>query len=40
MSAAVNAQQWADEIGAVGCIHKPFDLLDLVAQVERLVAPH
>ena len=39
MSAAVNAQQWADEIGAAGCVSKPFDLLELLAKVERLVAP-
>ncbi len=40
MSAAVNAQQWADEIGAAGCVSKPFDLLELLAQVEHLVAPN
>jgi CheY-like chemotaxis protein len=39
MSAAVNGQQWADDIGAAGCVSKPFDLLDLLAQVERLVGP-
>jgi len=40
MSAAGNGQQWAAEIGAAGCIGKPFDVPDLLAQVERLVAPH
>ena len=40
MSAAVNAQQWADEIGAAGCVGKPFDLLELLATVERLVSPN
>jgi two-component system, chemotaxis family, chemotaxis protein CheY len=40
MSAAVNAQQWADEIGAAGSLSKPFDLLELLATVERLVAPN
>jgi two-component system chemotaxis response regulator CheY len=39
MSAAVNAQQWADEIGAAGCLSKPFDLLELLTEVERLVTP-
>ena len=27
MSAGVNAQQWTDEIGAAGCVSKPFDPL-------------
>jgi two-component system chemotaxis response regulator CheY len=40
MSAAPNGQQWADDIGAAGCVAKPFDLLDLLSQVQRLVAPH
>jgi CheY-like chemotaxis protein len=40
MSGAVNARQWAGEIGAAGCLSKPFDLLELLAEVERLVAFH
>jgi two-component system chemotaxis response regulator CheY len=40
MSAADNVQQWAIDIGAAGCVGKPFDVMDLLAQVERLVAPH
>jgi CheY-like chemotaxis protein len=40
MSAGVNAQQWADEIGAAGCVSKPFDLVELLVKVDRLVAPH
>ncbi len=40
MSAAIDARHWADDIGAAGCVSKPFDLLDLVTQVERLVSPH
>jgi two-component system chemotaxis response regulator CheY len=39
MTAAVNGQRWADEIGAAGCVTKPFDFLDLLAEVERLVPP-
>jgi two-component system, chemotaxis family, chemotaxis protein CheY len=27
MSAVVNTQQWTDEIGAAGCVSKPFDPL-------------
>lgn len=39
MSAAGNGRQWAADIGAAGCVGKPFDVLDLLAQVARLVAP-
>jgi two-component system chemotaxis response regulator CheY len=39
MTAALDGQRWAHEIGAAGCINKPFDLQDLLAQVERVVAP-
>jgi two-component system, chemotaxis family, chemotaxis protein CheY len=39
MTAAVDGQRWADEIGAAGCVTKPFDFLDLLAEVERLVPP-
>jgi two-component system, chemotaxis family, chemotaxis protein CheY len=39
MTAAVDGQRWADQIGAAGCLSKPFDLAELVANVERLV-PH
>jgi two-component system chemotaxis response regulator CheY len=39
MTAALDGQRWADEIGAAGCVSKPFDFLDLLAVVERVVAP-
>ena len=35
MTAAANAQQWADEIAADACLPKPFDLLDISAVVAR-----
>jgi CheY-like chemotaxis protein len=37
MTALPNARQWAAEIGAQGCLTKPFDLFDLLAAVERLL---
>lgn len=40
MSAAGNALQLANDIGAAGCLSKPFDVLELLALVERFVAPH
>jgi CheY-like chemotaxis protein len=40
MTAAVDAQRWADEIGAAGCVTKPFNFVDLLAEVERLVPPN
>ena len=36
MSAARDARVWAREIGADGCLPKPFDLVDLVTAVEGL----
>ena len=36
MTAAVNAQQWATEIGADAYLAKPFDLVDLIDLVARL----
>jgi CheY-like chemotaxis protein len=38
MTAAQDARRWAQEIGATGYLAKPFDLLELLATVERLVA--
>jgi CheY-like chemotaxis protein len=35
MTAARDARQWAEEIGAEGYLAKPFDLVDLLAAVER-----
>src|SRR5438105_1395553 len=35
MTAAQDARRWAQEIGAEGYVAKPFDLLDLLAAVER-----
>jgi CheY-like chemotaxis protein len=36
MTAAQNAREWAQEINAEGYIAKPFDLLDLLAEVQRV----
>jgi len=36
MTAAVNAQQWATDIGADAYLAKPFDLVDLIDLVARL----
>ena len=36
MTAASDARRWAREIGAHGVLAKPFDLEDLIAEVERL----
>ncbi|MDP8974687.1 MAG: response regulator, partial [Actinomycetota bacterium] len=36
MTAARDAPAWAREIGADGCLAKPFDLSDLLTTVERL----
>ncbi len=35
MTAAQDAQMWAREIGADGCLPKPFELPDLLEVVER-----
>jgi DNA-binding response OmpR family regulator len=39
LTAAENGQRWAEEIGAAGCVTKPFDVQDLLAEVERLLPP-
>ena len=36
MTAAQDAHRWAEEIKAVGCLPKPFDLGDLLDTVERV----
>jgi two-component system, chemotaxis family, chemotaxis protein CheY len=36
MTAAQDAKRWAAEIGANGCVPKPFDLPDLLTAVERV----
>lgn len=36
MTAAQDSGQWAAEIGAAGVLSKPFNLIDLIAIVERL----
>ncbi|MBI3969764.1 MAG: response regulator [Chloroflexi bacterium] len=37
MTAATDARQWADQIGANGVLPKPFELADLFATVERVL---
>lgn len=37
MTAAQDARHWAHEIGAVGVLAKPFDLVELLEAVERVV---
>jgi len=39
LSAAVDAEQWAQEIAADGCIEKPFGLEDFLVEVARLCQP-
>lgn len=39
MTAAHDARQWAQEVGAAGYIAKPFDLLQVLTEVERMVGP-
>ena len=36
MTAAQDARRWAQEIGATGWLAKPFELLDLLAAIERV----
>ena len=36
MTAAQDARHWCDEIGAVACLPKPFDVDDLLDTVERV----
>jgi DNA-binding response OmpR family regulator len=35
MTAAENAKRWADEVSANGFVVKPFEILDLLASVEK-----
>lgn len=37
MTAARDAQEWAREVNAVGFLAKPFDLIDVLDAVERVV---
>jgi CheY-like chemotaxis protein len=39
MTATLHGQYWAREVGAAGCLTKPFEMQDLLEQVERIVAP-
>jgi CheY-like chemotaxis protein len=39
MTATADARRWANEIGAQGVLPKPFDLDDLIAEVERRLGP-
>ena len=39
LTAAQNAETWAREIGAADFVAKPFDLIDLLAKVQRLCPP-
>jgi two-component system chemotaxis response regulator CheY len=38
MTAAQDARRWAEEVGAVGYVAKPFDLMELLTAVERHAA--
>ena len=40
MTAAQDARQWAEEVGAAGYVSKPFDLSELLAMVERTILQH
>jgi CheY-like chemotaxis protein len=37
LTAAQDARRWAQEVGATGFLAKPFDLVELLAVVERLM---
>ncbi len=37
MTAAQDAKVWAEEIGAAGCLAKPFDVDDLFREVRRVI---
>jgi CheY-like chemotaxis protein len=39
MTAAQDAQRWANDVGAAGYLSKPLDLLDLLATVQRFLGP-
>lgn len=36
MTAAQDARQWAEEVGAAGYLAKPFDLMEVLSAVERI----
>jgi CheY-like chemotaxis protein len=36
MTAAQDARQWADEVGAAGYVAKPFDLPDILTAIQRI----
>jgi CheY-like chemotaxis protein len=38
LTAAQDARRWAQEVGAIGFLPKPFDLLELLAAVEQFVS--
>ena len=38
MTAARNARQWCDEVGADECLPKPFEIEQLIGMVERLAS--
>jgi CheY-like chemotaxis protein len=38
LTAAQDARRWAEEVGAIGFLPKPFDLLELLAVVEQFVS--
>jgi CheY-like chemotaxis protein len=38
MTAAQDARQWAQEVGAIGYVAKPFDLIELLDAVGRCIA--
>jgi hypothetical protein len=38
MTAAADAGRWADEIGAIGVVPKPFGVAELVSAVHRYSA--
>jgi DNA-binding NtrC family response regulator len=37
MTAAQDAQRWAQEINAEGCLEKPFTLEELLNEIERVL---
>jgi len=37
MTATTNIRRWADDVGAAGYLAKPFDLVELIAVVQRLL---
>lgn len=39
MTAAQDARKWAEEVGAAGYVAKPFDLMELLSALDRIVTP-